>query len=151
MSTYEFTISLHIRHPTIEPSRITQAFGIEPQHSWQAGGPRRGSGGEELEGVYRESYWTARLMDDPQLSSELVSVESVLTQTTSLLRRSQSFLEQLNTDGGVAELHVSLFARGDFRLDLLAESLALLGRLRLAIVLDVHLHAADHASLSAAN
>jgi hypothetical protein len=151
MSTYEFTISLHIRHPTIDPCRITQMLGIEPQHTWQAGGPRRGPAGEELEGVYRESYWTARLMQEPQLSSEGVSVESSLLQTVSLLRRSHGFLEQLNIDGGVAELHVSLFARGNFRLDLIAESLALVGRLRLAIVLDVHLHTADHASLSPAN
>jgi len=151
MSTYEFTISLHIRHPSIDPARITQTLGLEPQHTWQAGAPRRGPAGEELEGIYRESYWTARLMDDPQLSSEQISVESVLTQTVSLLRRSHGFLEQLITDGGVAELHVSLFARGDFRLDLLAESLALLGRLGLAIVLDVHLHSAAHASLSPAN
>jgi Domain of unknown function (DUF4279) len=151
MSIYEFTISLHIRHPTIDPSRITQTLGIEPQHTWQAGAPRRGPAGEELEGAYRESYWAARLMEDPQLSSERVSVESVLTHTASLLRRSHSFLEQLNTDGGVAELHVSLFARGDFRLDLLAESLALLGRLGLAVVLDVHLHSAAQASPSPAN
>ena len=124
---------------------------IEPQHTWQAGGPRRGPAGEGRDGVYRESYWTARLMEGPQLSSNGVSVEIVLMQTASLLHRAHGFLEQLKLDGGVAELHVSLFARGDFRLDLLAESLALLGRLGLAIVLEVHLHTADHVPLSAAN
>ena len=124
---------------------------IEPQHTWQAGGPRRGPTGEGREGVYRESYWTARLMEGPQLSSDGVSVETVLMQTVSLLHRAHGFLEQLKLDGGAAELHVSLFARGDFRLDLLAESLALLARLRLAIVLDVHLHTAEPASPSAAN
>jgi len=138
LSTYEFTIALHIRHPTIDPCTITQMLGVEPQHTWQAGGPRRGPAGEERDGVYRESYWTARLMEEPQLSAENVSVESVLMQTVSLLNRSHDFLEQLNTEGGAAELHVSLFARGNFRLDLIAESLALLGRLRLAIVFDVH-------------
>lgn len=151
MSTYEFTLSLNIRHPTIDPGRITQVLGIEPQHTWQAGDPRRGAAGEELQGVYRESYWTARLIPEPQLSSEGVSVESYLMQTVSLLNRSHEFLEQLNIEGGVAELHVSLFARGDFRLDLIAQSLALVGRLRLTIVLDVHLHAEEQASVSPAN
>jgi hypothetical protein len=151
MSTYEFTIGLQIRHPTINPHTITQQLGIAPQHAWQAGSPRRSPAGEGLDGVYRESYWTAKLMDEPPISSERITVESALTQTASLLRRSNVFLEQLNADGGVAELHVNLFARGDFRLDLLAESLALLGRLRLTIALDVHLHTASHASLSAAN
>ena len=151
MSTYEFTISLQIRHPAINPQDITEALGITPQHTWQAGSSRQGPAGEDLEGIYRESYWTARLMDEPQLSSERTTVESVLTQAASLLRRSNVFLEQLSTEGGVAELHVSLFARGDFRLELLADALALLGRLRLAVKLDVHLHTETHASTSAAN
>ncbi len=151
MSTYEFTISLHIRHPTMDPSRITQMLGIEPQHAWRAGAPRRSPAGEQLDGVYRESYWTARLMDDPQLSAEGVSVESVLMQTVSLLHRSHEFLELLSTEGGVAELHVSLFARGDFRLDLPAESVALLGRLRVALSLDVHLHTTSQTSPAPTN
>lgn len=151
MSTYEFTISLHIRHPAIDPRRITETLGIEPQHMWQAGGPRRGPAGEDQDGVYRESYWTARLMEGPQLSSDGISVETVLMQTASMLYRAHGFLEQLKVEGGVAELHVSLFARGNFRLDLLAESLALLGRLGLAIALDVHLHTAEHVSRSGAN
>jgi hypothetical protein len=146
MSTYEFTISLHIRHPTIDPLTITQALGLEPQYMWQRGDARRGPTGAPLEGVYRESYWTARMTQEPQLSSGVVSVESYLMQTVSVLQRSQVFLEQLNDDGGIAELHVSLFARGDFRLDLISESLALIGRFRLAIVLDVHLHAIDQPS-----
>jgi Domain of unknown function (DUF4279) len=138
MSEYEFTISLRIRHPDIDPSSITQALAIEPQHSWQAGDRRRGASGEELEGLYRESYWLGRLMEEPQLSSSRVSVESVLLQTLAQLRRVQSFLRQLDDDGGVAELYVSLFAREDFRLELSAHTLALLGRLALAVALDVH-------------
>jgi hypothetical protein len=65
-------------------------------------------------------------------------VESVLMQALAHLRRSQSFLEQLHAEGGAAELYVSLFARRDFRLELSAQSLALLGRLGLAVALDVH-------------
>lgn len=138
MSAYEFTISLRLRHPAIDPSRITQTLGIEPQHTWQAGDARRGPSGGALEGLYRESYWMGRLMDQPQLSSEQFSVESVLLQTLTHLRRSHAFLAQLHAEGGVAELHVSLYAREAFRLELADESLALLGRLGLAVALDVH-------------
>ncbi len=151
MSDYEFIISLRILHPTIDPATITQTLGIEPQHSWKAGDPRRSPAGGELEGVFRQSYWTGRLMEKPQLSSERLSVESVLVQILSQLRRAHDFLEQLNTDGGVAELLVSLYARENFRLDLSAESLALLGRLRLAVVLEVHPHSPHSASVSQAN
>jgi hypothetical protein len=79
-------------------------------------------------------------MLEPELSSGRSSVESVLLHTLAQLRRSQAFLEQLGTDGGVAELHVSLFARENFRLDLSAETLATLGRLGLAVALEIHPH-----------
>jgi len=140
MSEYEFTISLRIRHPSIEPLTITKMLGIEPQHTWKAGDARRSPVGDALEGAYRESYWMARLMPEPELSSDRSSVESVLLQTLAQLRRSHAFLEQLGTDGGVAELHVSLFARANFRLDLSVETLATLGRLGLAVALEIHPH-----------
>jgi hypothetical protein len=149
MSEYEFTISLRIRHPSIEPSKITETLGIEPQHTWAAGDPRRDAAGEDCAGFYRESYWTGRLMDGPQLSSGQVSVESMLLQTLTHLRRSQPFLEQLNTDGGIAELSISLFARENFRLELSADSLALLGRLRLSVALEVQPHAPPDGSAPA--
>lgn len=146
MNDYEFTIALCIRHPTIDPSVITQSLGIEPQHTWKAGEPRCGPAGEELDGVYHQSYWTGRLMEEPQLSSERTTVESVLLQTLSQLRRSYDFLQQLSTDGGTAELTVSIFARGVFRLDLSPESSALLGRLQLTIAFDIHPHQPRNAS-----
>jgi hypothetical protein len=146
MSNYEFTISLCIRHPTIEPSKISQALGMEPQHTWKAGDPRRSPAGGELEGVYHQSYWTGRLMGEPEISSERVSVNSVLLQIASRLNRSSDFLEQLNAGGGVAELVVSVFAHEDFRLDLSTNSLASLARLRLSVALDIHPHATQNSA-----
>ena len=149
MSEYEFTISLRLRHPAIDPSRITRTLGIEPQHTWKAGDPRRDPAGGALEGAYRESYWMGRLMDEPQLSSARLSVESVLLQTLSHLRRSHDFLEQQHAEGGVAELQISLYAREDFRLELSAQSLALLGRLGLTVALEVHPRPSPGASAQA--
>jgi hypothetical protein len=40
MSEYEFTLSLRLRHPAIDPTKITQTLGIEPQHTWKAGDRR---------------------------------------------------------------------------------------------------------------
>lgn len=140
MSEYEFTVSLRIRHPNIEPSRITETLGIAPQHSWKSGDQRRTPAGEDCTGKYRESYWTVRLMDEPQVSSTGISVESVLLQILTQLNRSRPFLEQLSADGGAAELSISLFARENFRLELSADSLTQLSRLRLAVTLDVQPH-----------
>ncbi len=151
MSDYEFTISLRIRHPDIAPSDITSALGIEPQHMWKAGDCRVGSTGESLEGTYRESYWMGRLMNEPQLSSELMTVEAVLLQTLTQLGRSQEFLSRLSESGGVAELHISMFARKNFRLELSPRALASLGRLGLGVSLEINLHLAHAKSPSSQN
>lgn len=140
MSDYEFTIFLHIRHPAMDPGRITEALALKPQHAWKAGDQRRDPEGGELEGIFRESYWTGRLMDQPQLSSVRMSVESVLSEVLSHLRRAQDFLDQLHTEGGITEVHVSLFSRANFRLEWTPELIAGFARLRVAIILDVHPH-----------
>jgi Domain of unknown function (DUF4279) len=144
MSQYEFTASLRMRHPRIDPATITQTLGIKPQHTWQSGTPRIGPVGESLEGLYHESYWMARLMETPQLSGQ-VSVEEVLRETLANLRRSQPFLEQIQAEGGVTELHVSLFARANFNVELPASTLALLGRLGVGVALDIHTQSAQTA------
>jgi hypothetical protein len=151
MSEYEFTVSLRIRHPTIDPATITATLGLEPQHTWLAGQPRCDPSGAELGGAYRDSYWMGRLMAEPQLSSDGVSVEALILKTLNNLRRVQSFLEQLHAEGGVAELLVSLYAREDFRLELPSDSLTLLGRLHMTVVLDVHLHSSLKAPVSRPN
>ncbi len=140
MSEYEFTVSLRIRHPTLDPHTITAALGIEPQHAWQVGEPRRDAAGALLGGSHRDSYWMGRLMSEPQLSGDGVTVESVISKTLNHLRRAQPFLKRLSEDGGVAELLVSLFAREMFRIELPPDDVAALGSLRLAIALDVHPH-----------
>jgi len=144
MSQYEFTASLRMRHPSIDPAAITHALGIKPQHTWQSGTSRMGAGGESLEGLYRESYWMGRLMEAPQLSGQ-VSVEDVLRDTLANLRRSQAFLERIQNEGGVTELHVSLFARANFGLELPAATLALLGRLGVGVALEIHTQSAQTA------
>jgi hypothetical protein len=151
MSEYEFTIALRVRHPTVEPEQITQALGLDPQHTWRAGEARRGPAGEPLEGTYRESYWMAHLMAEPQYVSEPLSVERAMLQAIAKLRRSFQYLAELSAEGGVAELQVSIFAREAFKLELLAESLALLGRLGLDVVLDVQPHPSPATETAMAN
>lgn len=138
MTDYEFMMSLRIRHPDIDPAEVTSALNIEPQHTWKAGDARRDAAGVELTGAHRQSYWMGRLMIKPELAQDQVGVESEILRTLGTLRRSFSFFERLKKEEGSAELHVSLFAREEFRLEFLAESLSLLGRLGLSIVLEIN-------------
>ena len=140
MSDYEFTMSLRIRHPHIEPADITRNLGIEPQHTWRAGEPRLDSTGSEIGGQYRESYWMGRLMPQPALASDHVGVETEILRMLAQLRKSFEFVQMLKVEGAVAELHVSIFARDEFRLEFLPESLSMLGRLGLTVALEVKPH-----------
>lgn len=137
MGDYEFMMSLRVRHPCIDPAEITVALRIEPQHTWRAGDTRRDSAGTEAGGTHRESYWMGRLMVKPELARDYVGVESEILRALGTLRRSFAFFEKLSEEGGSAELHVSLYAREEFRLEFLPESLSLLGRLGLSVSLDV--------------
>jgi hypothetical protein len=137
MSDYEFMMSLRIRHPRIDPAEITRALGIEAQHTWRAGEQRRDSAGQELGGAHHETYWMGRVMAKPELARDHVSVESEILHTLGRLRRCFDFLATLKTEGGSAELHVSLYAREEFRLEFLPEALSLLGRLGLTVALEI--------------
>lgn len=140
MSAYEFTLSLRIRHPFIDPTEITDALGIEPQHAWQSGQPRCDVTGSKLGGCHRDSYWMTRLMVEPQLSSQNVSVEAVLWQTLTQIRRAQLLLDRVNSEGGAIEILVSIYSRDVFKLELATDALTLLGRLHISIALDIHPH-----------
>lgn len=77
-------------------------------------------------------------------------MEGVTLTTLTHLRVAQSFLNQLNAQGGVTELLVSLYARDDFRLELPQDSLTFLGRMHLGIAVDIHPHS-HKAPVSRAN
>jgi hypothetical protein len=137
MGSYEFTISLRIRHPNIAPAEITRNLGIEPVHFWRAGDPQRNTAGVEIGGTHRESYWMSRLMAKPELAADRVSVESEVLRTLAQLRRAFGFLVTLKAEGGVADLHINIFAREEFHVELLPETLSLLGRLGLTVAIEV--------------
>ncbi len=137
LSDYEFTLSLRIRHPDMDPALITRALGQQPQHSWRAGDARKDAEGDVLEGKYRESYWMCGLMPHPKLATESIGVESELLQVLTSLQNSFSFLQALHSSGGASEVHVSIFASQAFRIELLAEMVSRLGRIGIGMTLEV--------------
>ena len=66
-----FEISLRIRHPSIDPRRISHELKVEPDHCFKAGEPRESSSGIAATSVHAESYWLGSL--------------TVLTSTSSLM------------------------------------------------------------------
>ncbi len=134
---HDFTMSLGIRHPSVDPARITHALGLEPGHVWRKGEQRLGPTGAALAGSHRESYWICEITPRPKFSGERVSVEHELSRLLHRLRKSIEFIQDLHRSGGVTELLVTIFARGDFRMELLPEDAALLGSMEIVISFEI--------------
>ena len=56
-----FEISLRIRHPSIDPDRISRELRLQPEHCFKAGEPRESNSGSPLTCAHAESYWLASL------------------------------------------------------------------------------------------
>jgi len=138
MNAYEYTIAARIKHPSIDPAVVTEALGLQPQHSWKAGAARRTPTGEPLEGRYRESYWTAQIVDAERISSTEMPLEVALAQSVALLQKNEKFLAKVADEGGSAELFIGIFGAGNLGIELPPTLLARFGRLGVAISLDIY-------------
>jgi hypothetical protein len=96
-SVRPFQLSLHIRHPSVDPAEISRQLGPEADECFRAGAPRRSQVGLAATSVYAESYWVAALnpadwvfgapeRDDPGSDSESESSDSEPTRDTTLSR-----------------------------------------------------------------
>lgn len=133
MSLDDFTVSLSVRHPSIDPDEISGALGVEPRHSWKAGERRRAARGERTGGVYHESYWTAELRGLASLSG--AEIEAALLQAVVHLRRAQTFFSRLQAEGATVELVVEVAGESEVTLGLSPHLLSMLARSGFSVVL----------------
>lgn len=133
-----FTVSLTIRHPSIDPREITRTVGFEPQHSWQAGDMRRTAQGQPLEGTYHESYWTGEFRELDSSLRGVVEIEAVLLAAVVQLRRSQAFLSRLQAEGATVELFIEVVGGTEFTFSLSPQLLSMLARSGFSVMLKIH-------------
>jgi hypothetical protein len=120
-----FEISLRIRHPSLDPTAITDELHLRPVYSFKAGQPRGGGAGGS---PYTESYWLARMnpgaIGEPvdllaTGRSQVLNVQRVnealigslghaLAVSIAHLRRHAAYLRRIQIDGGQVGLHVEL-------------------------------------------
>ena len=125
-----FSISLRVRHPSMNPDVITGTLGITPEHFWGCGEPRRSVSGAKLGGTHRDTYWSATLPET--LQQGLVSAGQpggqsmwhvepaiLLARQVLQLKRHREFFDQVRAEGGDASLMIELAAEAQtaFRLD----------------------------------
>lgn len=101
---HRYSVSLTIKHPSLDPAQITRALGITPRHAWLAGTPRETPAGTSLPGTYPNSYWVA---------SEVVRGQrSFFKGAVSMLERleaASAFILSITDSGGTVSINVNLF------------------------------------------
>ena len=101
---YRFKISLRLVHPSADLSPCSAEFGLEPSRQWLAGEPRTTPRGNPLEGLRRESYWTA-----PLETSADKRLEGALARIAQWLEEHDLFMTNHAGSGGSAELFIGFF------------------------------------------
>jgi hypothetical protein len=56
-----YQLSLHVRHPSVDPQEISRELGLEATECFRAGEPRQSRSGLAATAVHGETYWVAVL------------------------------------------------------------------------------------------
>jgi hypothetical protein len=84
-----YQLSLHVRHPSVDPEEISRELGLEAAESFRAGDPRHSRSGVAATAVHGETYWAAVL--DPMVWSAPATIARRLSRTD----ETQQFLATL--------------------------------------------------------
>jgi hypothetical protein len=98
-----YSVRLLIRHPNIDPDRITKILGLSPQLSAMAGSERRTRTGDLLPGPHKDSVWSHwfRVEGNRLFFSDV-------EKTIDKLQPHRALLAEIADSGGFIELIVSL-------------------------------------------
>ncbi|MCB1843944.1 MAG: DUF4279 domain-containing protein [Halioglobus sp.] len=138
MHEYRYSISLRVRHPSIDPVEITNILQLEPDRCWKSGTERRTPKGRKLEGFYDETYWSKGISGESALSSGQVSIEQFLETHITALAQHEHFFERMQEQGGSSELFVGLFGQRNFGYVLEPKLLGAMAETSLSIAFDVY-------------
>jgi hypothetical protein len=138
VNPYQFRISLRANHPTKALSFMTELLGLAPGRQWTSGDPRSAPDGTPLDGVYTESYWTARLLGGVIKDSTEQSLDEALQSILETLSPHSAFLRDFQQAGGSFYLFIGIFGPKNFGLELSSELMSALGEAGLTIGLDVY-------------
>lgn len=109
MNPFQYSVSLRISHPDIDPKIITEALHIQPRGAWKFGEPRVTPTGKPLDGTNRNSFWYHQFptRDDGQCFSFIHSVALAL-------QPHRDFFHRLRAEGGDIEFFIGWFGNRNF-------------------------------------
>lgn len=98
-----YSVRLMIKHPNIDPAKITEALGLNPNVSGIVGSRRMTPAGKPLPSVYRESVWS-HWYDTKQNRRFFSDVTKLIDR----LEPHKAFLIEIGKSGGSIGLIVEL-------------------------------------------
>ena len=141
MQRYSYTIAVRIWHPSIKPEEITRVLGMQPSHFSEAGQPRKTPKGTLLEGVYRESYFSADPFDRGEYSSTDDLAEDALAEVLQVLEPHKAFIQKLRGEGARILVQVSSFSGRNYAFEFSPELLGRYAALGVSLAHDVYPYA----------
>lgn len=102
---FEYTASLFIAHPQLNPDDVSHALKMSPRRSHRAGEARRTPVGRPLAGVYPTGCWSVELE-----TRDGEDVAEFLMRIVRKFESAKTFLRGIVDDGGDVECFVGLFA-----------------------------------------
>ncbi len=75
-----YQLSLHVRHPSVDPAEISRELSLEATESFRAGEPRESRSGVAATAVHPETYWVAVL--DPLVWSAPATLAKSLRRSS---------------------------------------------------------------------
>lgn len=132
----QFRLALRVRHPSMDPAELSQAFGIEPEHSFRAG-DSWGASSVKTTGsrVHPESYWLGQLnptgrrlplglpiLGDPKIvQRQVAAFTRSLSWALSLgctwfFKTHADLLRRVRSEGGEVALLVTIYSADSFSL-----------------------------------
>jgi hypothetical protein len=128
-----FLVELFIVHPTIAPSEITNALGVEAHFAHMVGEARRTPKGNTLPGRYPDTRWRHSIQYITADQWFVGEVEALVNG----LEPHKAFLHHLLDTGGKATLIIQFLGDGYFGDSLPSPLLAKIVELRLRLGLEV--------------
>jgi hypothetical protein len=127
-------LSLHIRHPTRDLSKVCSGLGLKPKHIWKKGDERRTPKGNKIGGLRDASYCSIDLSP--------VSRKSLVEQieaNVEMLKRHRSTLRKLSSTGGVISFYIGWFCDEHTGEALSTQLLGAMSDLRIALELNIYI------------
>jgi len=138
MYPFRYAVSLRFTHPSIDPELISKKLGKKPKWHWKAGEPRMTPKGDMLEGIRKESYWTADLHSKKSISSKKIDFEKFLSTALDDLVPYSKFIKKIVKEGGSAEFFVGLYGAKNFGMELEPDLLQRFGKMGIRLALDIY-------------